>query len=202
MAKKESRHHIVISGTGRTGTTLLVEILTLCGMDTGFQPSDFNDPAKKNQVSHGGLEHDVRDNGSPYVVKSPWFCDYAHEVFASPHIFLDHLIIPVRNVGRAAESRRKVNRLHQHGGSLWHTKSMKAGDQERVLEQQLYKLLLHASITLTPVTLLHFPFFVTNPTYLYHKLRMILPVGVGRNVFEEAHKERVDLSLVDYGEIF
>ena len=30
------RKHVVITGTGRAGTTFLIEVLTILGLDTGF----------------------------------------------------------------------------------------------------------------------------------------------------------------------
>lgn len=34
----------------------------------------------KDPNGRAGLEFDIRENNSPYIVKSPWFCDYAKEV--------------------------------------------------------------------------------------------------------------------------
>ncbi|MGO8710482.1 MAG: hypothetical protein ACLQUZ_00180 [Rhizomicrobium sp.] len=37
-----SRHHVIISGTGRAGTTFLVQLLTALKLDTGYyNPTSF-----------------------------------------------------------------------------------------------------------------------------------------------------------------
>src|SRR5258706_14981308 len=70
-----TRHHIIISGTGRAGTTFLIQLLTELGLDTGFPKGltlDLN--------SRAGMELDIRDPHAPYVIKSPWLCDYLDDV--------------------------------------------------------------------------------------------------------------------------
>ncbi len=72
------RHHLVITGTGRSGTTFLVELLTYLGLDTGFDPVSVRSGI--DPVAHAGLERDIRSDDAPYVVKSPWFMEYAADV--------------------------------------------------------------------------------------------------------------------------
>ena len=52
------RKHVVITGTGRAGTTFLVELLTALGMDTGYDVDDL--PTRKSTVARAGLEHEDR----------------------------------------------------------------------------------------------------------------------------------------------
>ncbi len=98
--------HIVISGTGRCGTSFLVELLTHLGLDTGFPLEKIE--RRKSKVARAGLEKDIRKPGAPYIVKSPWFCDYVEEVLARDDIVIEHVFIPMRNLHAAAESRRFV----------------------------------------------------------------------------------------------
>jgi hypothetical protein len=61
-----SKHHVIISGTGRAGTTFLVQLLTELGLDTGF-------PDAHSQIfpnCNAGMEYDIRDPKAPYIVKS------------------------------------------------------------------------------------------------------------------------------------
>lgn len=51
-----SRTHIVITGTGRSGTTFLIELLTQLGLETGFNASDIDIVSKKNHIARAGLE--------------------------------------------------------------------------------------------------------------------------------------------------
>src|SRR5436190_7771962 len=101
---RKPRRHVIISGTGRAGTSFLVQLLTNLGLDTGYKE------ANKGWHEHAraGLEWDVRKETAPYIVKSPYFCEYAAEVFQRPDIIVEHLFIPMRDLYEAAESRRFV----------------------------------------------------------------------------------------------
>ncbi len=183
------RRHVVISGTGRAGTTFLVELLTRLGLETGFTTSEL--ASHTDPRARAGLEHELTDAACPYVVKSPHFCDHAEEVLADPAISIDHVFIPMRDLYAAAESRRFVqrcvsrersllDRLWRHvrrkdgvpGGFFGRTR---ANEQERLLSSRLYNLFLALSDFQVPVTLLRFPKLVQNGRYLFEKLRPVLP---------------------------
>lgn len=125
------RNHVVITGTGRAGTIFLIELLTKLGLDTGFAKDDL--AFHKHELSHGGLERDIRKDDCPFVVKSPWFCDYVEEVLAREDIAIDHVFIPIRDLHGAAESRRNISSRKVKDGGLWNTKSHKPGEQESIL---------------------------------------------------------------------
>jgi hypothetical protein len=57
------RNHVLITGTGRAGTTFLIHLLTKIGVDTGFDLENID--AFIDQTSFGGLELDVRKNDAP-----------------------------------------------------------------------------------------------------------------------------------------
>jgi hypothetical protein len=198
------RKHVVISGTGRTGTTFLVQLLTNLGLETGFTPQNMT----ISENARAGLEHDIRNENAPYIVKNPWFCDYAEEVIKQDDIFIEHVFIPMRNLHAAAESRRYVvkNALSKMSllkrfrkksskidGGLWHTDNKR--EQENILLQQFYKLALSLSNTNIPVTLLHYPSIVMDNAYLYEKLKPILR-GIGYYEFSSVFKKTVRLDLV------
>jgi hypothetical protein len=50
-----AKHHVIISGTGRAGTTCLVQVLTALGLDTGF--ADLTSAVHAN--CHAGMEWDI-----------------------------------------------------------------------------------------------------------------------------------------------
>ncbi len=179
------RRHVVITGTGRAGTSFLVELLTRLGLPTGFSTDQLHSESHWNEVARAGLEHDIRADDAPYIVKSPWFCDYAEEVLRRDDIVIEHVFVPVRDLYQAAESRRFAERqgvarlplldrikhalwpMAFHGG-LWHTQNPAA--QEDVLARQLYKLIFALSDAMIPVTLMRFPRLARDAEYLYHKL--------------------------------
>jgi hypothetical protein len=182
------RRHVVITGTGRAGTTFLIELLTHLGLDTGFSSSDFG---LKNREARAGLERDIRRESCPFIVKSPRFCYYADEVIHRSDIVIEHIFIPVRDLYAAAESRRYVTKANlmmlsmlerlkrrlkpkPFKGGLWKTHSSDPGKQEVILLSQIYQLLLALSHTKIPVTFMHYPRIVKDCGYLYDKLRPIL----------------------------
>jgi hypothetical protein len=167
------RHHTIISGTGRAGTTFLVQLLTELGLDTGFP----NAHAQIFSHANAGMESDIRKPDAPYIVKSPWLCDYLDEVLQKGDVIVDHAIIPMRDLYSAAQSRRSVSSqadpsLGNVPGGLWHTKE--PGNQETVLTMQLYKLMHTLAKHDIPLVLLLFPRFVTDPEYLYQKIGFLL----------------------------
>jgi hypothetical protein len=184
-----ARKHVVITGTGRSGTSFLVELLTHLGFETGFSSDDIE--SKKFKQARAGLEHDIRRKECPFIVKSPQFCDYAEEVIYRDDIVIEHIFIPVRDLHAAAESRRRVARnydpslpfvrrfkhmlkIRKFPGGLWHTRSRKQGRQEEVLLKLIYKLMLVISDTNLPVTFMRYPRIVKDCPYLFEKLKPIL----------------------------
>jgi len=204
------KRHVVITGTGRTGTTFLVEVLTQLGLDTGFSKKEIN--SKKSKRARAGLEKDINDKDCPYIFKSPWFCDYAEDIIKHQDIIIEHVFIPMRNLHAAAQSRRYVqkgsgtnrslierikNRIKPNGvpGGLWHTGSPKSGKQEEILLKQLYKLLIALSDSTIPVTLMHYPRITNDCDYLFEKLKPVLK-DITYESFCIAFKETVQPKLV------
>jgi hypothetical protein len=180
-----TRRHIIISGTGRAGTTFLVQLLTELGLDTGF--SDSSSGIFEN--CNAGMERDLRDPDAPYIVKSPFLCDYLGELLENASITVEHAIIPIRDLYSAAESRRDVSRRSGHdpaaNGGLWHTD--KPERQEDVLTHQFYKLLHTIAKHDIPMTLLSFPRLAQEPDYLYQKLTFLVG-GIAHDAFYSAFR--------------
>jgi hypothetical protein len=171
-----TRHHVIISGTGRAGTTFLVQLFTELKLDTGFP--DIHTGVFRN--SNAGMELDLRQNDAPYFIKNPWLCDNLDEILMTEDIVIDHAIIPIRDLYSAAQSRIHVSEKaegegHMRGnttpGGLWHTSN--PAEQESVLAKQLYKLLHTTAKHDIPVIMLLFPKLVSDPKYLYEKIRQL-----------------------------
>lgn len=194
--------HVVITGTGRAGTTFLVELLTQLGLDTGFRADSI--AQLKNQHGRAGLEHDLRKPNCPYIVKSPWFCNHADQIVRREDLSIEHIFVPIRDLNAAAQSRRYVTstgwaklswrarikqfiRRESLQGGLWFTQSRRSGSQEDVLLGQFYKLMLAISGSSVPVTLIRYPKLTQDSLYLFAKLSPILQ-GINFESFEEAFK--------------
>ncbi len=208
--QQRRRRHVVITGTGRAGTTFLVALLTRCGLDTGFGESDLEHCASR--VGHAGLEWDVRRPDAPYVVKNPKFARHAAPLLRAGAIRLDHVLIPVRDLYSASESRRDVVRRHQTDWPLWRrlhrrwfghgfagglvgTRSLATGAQEAVLGDELVFLLHTLATQVVPVTLLQFPLLVQDEEYLYQKLHPLLK-AVDKQRFVAAFRRTARPQLV------
>lgn len=171
--------HIFISGTGRAGTTLLVQIFTKLGFDTGFSKDEVLD--KVDGISRAGLEIDPYKHkaGLPHVIKAPALADRLDELLALPDFEIEAAIVPVRDLYAAAESRRRVFNLakragldaRKHPGSLWKTRKPK--EQEGQLAEQFFHLVHSVVRADRPIYLLDFPRFARDPDYLYDKLKPI-----------------------------
>ena len=191
-----SRHHTIITGTGRAGTTFLVQLLTALHLETGFSSNDESVYANCD----AGMEWDPRNADAPYFVKDPCLCDYLDEWLEADDVIIDHAIIPMRDLFAAAESRRDVVRRSNSSlppneipGGLWHTTEPEK--QEAVLTAQLYKIVEAIAKRDIPVTFLYFPRLVEDPRYLYEKLRFLLG-NIGYAEFLEVFHRIVKPELV------
>lgn len=203
-----SRKHVIITGTGRAGTSFLVELMTHLGLETGYRAEDVSN--HKSKTARAGLEYDIRKEDAPYIVKNPWFCEYATEVLEREDIQIEHAFIPMRDLHAAAESRRYVTNqtvammpLMKRIRHYWRPKALPGGEcpkssasnQEALLLENLYSLILTLSSSTIPVTLLRYPLLVNDSLYLYDKLLPILN-GIGFEQFDATFNRVVDPSLI------
>jgi len=197
------KHKVIISGTGRSGTTMLVQLLTKLGLDTGF--NSVQDSVYEN--CNAGMEYWLEDPNAPYIVKNPWLCDYLEGLLETGEFTIDHAFVPVRNLTSAAQSRISVNKksgrsvgdylLQRHKpvpGGLWHTS--KPSQQEGVLAKQLYKLMYVITLYDIPHTFMHFPRIASDSDYLFTKLAPVLS-GVSKSFFDDCFNEIVKPELVN-----
>ena len=205
---KPSRKHVVIAGTGRAGTTFLVQLLTNLKLDTGFTGETMRN--RIDEVARAGLENDVRKESAPYIVKSPWFFEIASEVVNRKDIILEHVFIPMRDLHSAAESRRQVTRdavsrmtfFKRLKGKIKPPKvagglvySRLPWKQEKILLVRFYELVLTLSEGQIPVTLLQYPKLVSDSAYLYEKLKPVLRT-ISREEFSLIFNQTVRPDLV------
>jgi hypothetical protein len=114
--RKNPRHHVLITGTGRSGTTAIIELLTVLGLDTGFDPDHYR--GLIYPTCNAGLERDIFSPNAPRIVKSPETADRIDELLARPDIVVDALIVPVRDLNEATDSR--LGAQQRSGSALKH----------------------------------------------------------------------------------
>jgi len=170
---------IVITGTGRAGTTFLVELFTLLGFDTGFSTHSIRKllaNTHESDVARAGLEVGLNKH-DPYIIKSPDFCESIGALLEEG--LVKHIIVPVRGLFAAAESRRLVQQRAKtdtpvDGGYISSTDHPNE-DQEIILLKRIYNLLMQLSVyDDVPITFILFPKLVQDPKYLFRKLRPVL----------------------------
>lgn len=176
---------ILIAGTGRAGTTLLMQIFTELGLDTGFSKADF--ATDINSVSHGGLEFNKSNvdlENLPRVLKSPYFFSFIDSILSNEKINIEHVFIPIRKLEDAARSRIRIQEIFEKesgqksGGDIW--PGALAGtdskeDQEVVLGRQLTSLIMSLDNFSQPYSFLNFPKFAQSADYLFEKIRFLIP---------------------------
>ena len=127
---------IVITGTGRSGTTLLVQILTDLGLDTGFTSETPID-----ETTHAGLETRLDSPSAPRIVKSPNLSRRLDAIIATGDVTVEHVIIPMRDLAVASASRVRATKygsnLHAMGGLFGTTNAVKQQESLALLNLSL-----------------------------------------------------------------
>jgi hypothetical protein len=156
---------ILVTGTGRCGTTFLMLVLSFAGADTGFTLQNF-----KHDITdkcNSGLERKIDCRHT--ILKNPRFLTEIEEIVTQkPHgARIRKVIIPIRDYEKSAESRATYGAEH---GGLWN-----ATDYQSQLDffytamAQYNRWMVQYDI---PTIFLDFDRMVTDPQYLFGKLSL------------------------------
>lgn len=175
---RQPSHHILIGGTGRAGTTLLVQLFSALGLNTGYTIEQAK--SQVDRFSNAGLERRLGEADLPYIVKSPWLADELDAALEAGDVVVDAAIVPIRSLYAAAESRRNVFREAaergenplQQPGTLWKTEEPET--QELHLAVQFYRFLFPLVVHQIPIYFLEFPRFARDVDYLLDVLGDLL----------------------------
>jgi len=174
----------LVTGTGRSGTSLVMQLLTACGADTGYAG-----PFKTWYMPNmGGMDRDLHTKMTPEevaelpsVVKDPRACRRLPHLLANGIYKPDHVIVCVRDIREATLSFMSAN-------NIWYPDdpddpdSFRMGSVEGVglqnpythisdwLRQVLGSLLETLVVHDIPFTTVAFPRFVSEPDYLERRL--------------------------------
>ena len=145
-------------------------------------------------ICYAGLDVDLLSITMPRVVKSPFACEKLAVALEKRLYKVEHCLVPMRDHFAAAESRRRISRLHgniganQVPGGLWDVD--KPEDQENVLAHKLYHLMLTLARYSIPITLLDFPRLVNDSEYLCKCLSPLFP-KIKKSDFDSAFNDLV-----------
>jgi len=157
---------VVVTGTGRCGTTFLMRLFTYLDLNTGIDPKEiqkyiFN---KCNSGMELGNSESIR------FIKSPSFARQISNLITKKKWKIDFVIVPIRKYEEAAKSREYFKK--HAGGLVWG-----ATDYESQLNE-FYKSM---SILIRETTLhdiktifLDFEKMTSNKEYVYEKLKPVL----------------------------
>jgi ElaB/YqjD/DUF883 family membrane-anchored ribosome-binding protein len=209
------RHHLLIGGTGRAGTSFLVRYLTALGLDTTLARQ--GEAAFWDEAAHAGLEEPpaLAPETWPYVVKTPWAYQFIAQLLADGSVALDAVILPVRPLHEAAASRVILELRDMHAAQPWlvdhdrtpRERGLTAGgcimsleplDQARLLAvafHDLIEMLVRADV---PVILLAFPRLAEDADYLFGRLAPLLP-GISPERAREVHARLADPAKIRVG---
>lgn len=162
---------VLITGTGRAGTTLLIQVLTELGLDTGLA-SD----APIDLRASAGLELPLNDPDGPRIVKSPLAIRRLGSLLDAQSLEIEHVIVPIRDLEIAAASRIRMARygadLNTWGGLMGTVRATRQCEALALLEYELLYTIARHDL---PHTLLHFPRFTHDWDYTYRKLAFLDP---------------------------
>lgn len=210
----QPHRHLLIAGTGRSGTSFLVDYLTALGLDTTIARSG---RGQWHEAAQAGFENfPLVDPDVPYVVKTPWLTEFIDEVLATKNFGIDAVVIPVRDLAEAAASRIVNERRDIHERAPWMAKfekswdnwgntpggivySLNAVDQGRIIAAGFHHLVQRLVAADIPIVFLAFPKLVEDGDYLFEKLRHHLPKGVTRAGALQAHANVADARKVRVG---
>jgi hypothetical protein len=164
---------IVITGTGRAGTTLLVKVLDELGLDTGLHDGKLT---PYGHAVRAGLECRIDDPDAPTVVKDMTLGFRMRAILEAGEVDIGHVILPMRRLDVATASRVRAagyGRLPFRRGALtgtWH-----ATEQQKVLQAMLAEIVTALTEFDIPYTEIAFPRFATDAAYTYERLGFLVP---------------------------
>jgi hypothetical protein len=171
---------IVITGTGRSGTTLLVQLLDALGLDTGLAEG------KLTRYAHGvraGLECRVDDPDAPRVVKDMTLGFRMRSLLEAGEVQIAHVLLPSRRLDVAVASRVRAagyGKQPFRPGGL--TGTLHATEQEEVLVRMRHEITSALDDFGVPYTELEFPRFALDATYAFECLSFLVPTATPADV--------------------
>ena len=164
---------IVITGTGRAGTTLLVSVLTHLGLDTGEADGKLSGVDARTR---GGLESLLDSPDAPRIVKDTTLPFRLGKLLEAGTVSVSHVIVPIRSLDLAAASRVRGSNYGRNifaRGGLWGT--VNPVKQRDALAVMLYELMFTIAKYELAHTLLEFPRFTTDWEYTHRALSFLAP---------------------------
>lgn len=169
--------HIMITGAGRSGTTLLIRLLWAMGEEVTVDPlPDFYPPEAYPDFHHQTEQEDRLRAGKEWPIdpgQARLEIDYAPRVIKSPayvtwmqHVMdkLEHVIIPIRDAKLVAKSRYSVGLANWSGTAF---------NEENVVYWAIGKAVYHCEMAGVPYTFVSFSDLLHEHERAFHHIRSI-----------------------------
>ena len=184
---------ILVTGTGRSGTSLLMALFTFLGLDTGFDEKEFE--RVQSSVSKAGFEKD--HDPFPHIVKCIWCSEKVDAIVNDRNYVIDHAILPIRNLEDSVQSRKRVTSLGEKNGGF--DEASNENEQKQVNCRRVYTLLYDLAKNDIPFTLLHFPRLANDAEYLWGKLEWLFQKHeISKEKFLEVHAKVSNPDMVHF----
>jgi hypothetical protein len=170
---------ILITGTGRSGTTFLIKLFSFLEFDTGWNKDNYKNSISKN--CNSGMERNHTDK--PYILKNPIFMRDIKNIIKDKSITIKTVIIPIRDYEISAASR--VSHGRQNGG-LWCANDKKSQIQffKNIIADYIYYMTKYDIDT----TFIDFDRMIKDKKYLFNKIKYILDEKkIGFDVFSKQY---------------
>jgi len=156
---------ILITGTGRSGTTFLIKLFSWLEYHTGYTKDNYKKYINTN--CNSGMERKYYENF--YILKNPNFIRNIETIIKDENINIKYVIIPIRNYNLSAQSRVKNGK--KNGGLLYATD---LNSQIQYYKNIMANYVYFMSKYDIPTIFIDFDKMINDKQYLFSKLNSIL----------------------------
>ena len=156
---------ILITGTGRCGTTFLIKLFSFLNFNTGYNKNNYKQYISNN--CNSGMERNYKENY--YILKNPLFMKNIETIINDKSVKIKYVIIPIRDLKKSAKSR--VDHGEKKGG-LWNATDELS--QINFYKDILVNYLIISNKYNINTIYIDFDKMISDKNYLYEKLKNIL----------------------------
>jgi hypothetical protein len=157
---------ILITGTGRSGTTFLIKLFSFLDYDTGYNKDTYMNSISKN--CNSGMERKYTEKY--YILKNPSFIVNIANIMNDKTVNIKQVIITIRDYNESANSRARIGRGKD--GGLWNAKDKETQQTfyAQIISNYVYFMTKYEINTI----FIDFDKMVNDKEYLFNKLKIIL----------------------------
>lgn len=188
MSKK-----VIVTGSGKCGTTFFMKLLTELGYDTGYKVGE--DPEDTFEWRIRGRHANKKNQ--PYVIKSPNLCRDLLDRADQWDWEIKHVYVLLRDYKDVANN--KWQHRHANDGQDWSPEQKEEIMQEYVdtAAGHIGHLVYQVISSDVPHTYLMFPRIITDPRYLWRTCTILN--NISYETFKAAFDKVADLGRVHWG---